>query len=71
MWEKFEFIFRKNKKAFARFYFVSNGKNFKKIASEYLADLFDGVRKIEMEKVDNQNEGGVMMVAKNEEKVKF
>ncbi len=50
------------KKIFARFYFVSNqtlidilsnGKNIKKISSQFLGDLFDGVSKLEIQNIDS------------------
>lgn len=80
--KKLNLYLEEKKKAFSRFYFVSNqtlidilsnGNDPYKIASEYLGDLFDGVRLIEM--VSNkENQGlpsGVAMVSKDGEKVNF
>ena len=71
------------KKFFARFYFVSNqtlidilanGNNPRKIVSEYLGDLFDGINRLKM--IDNPENKmavplGVAMEAKDGEVVPF
>ena len=53
---------------------LSNGNNPYKISSEYLGDLFDGVRNVEMVKNPESKLGlpnGINMVAKDGEKVTF
>lgn len=79
--KKLNLYLEEKKKAFARFYFVSNqtlidilsnGKNINKIASQYLGDLFDGVKELTMKPVKGSDiDGGVGMVAKEGEKVLF
>lgn len=71
------------KKAFARFYFVSNqtlidilsnGNNPQKIAEEFLGDLFDGIKKLKMVENPNNKMGvpvGTAMVSKDNEVVPF
>lgn len=78
--KKLNLYLEEKKKVFARFYFVSNqtlidilsnGKNIKKIATQYLGDLFDGVRKLEMVSEEGKIDSGVAMVAKDGERVQF
>lgn len=78
--KKLNLYLEEKKKVFAWFYFVSNqtlidilsnGKNIKKIATQYLGDLFDGVRKLEMVSEEGKIDSGVAMVAKDGEWVQF
>ncbi len=81
--KKLNLYLEEKKKAFSRFYFVSNqtlidilsnGNNPYKISSEYLGDLFDGVRKVDMVENKDSKLGlphGISMVAKDGERVKF
>jgi dynein heavy chain len=81
--KKLNIYLEQKKKAFARFYFVSNqtlidilsnGNNPLKIADEFLGDLFDGIKKLTMR--DNPANKmacpqGVAMVSKDGEVVPF
>ena len=81
--KKLNMYLEQKKKAFARFYFVSNqtlidilsnGNNPTKIATEYLGDLFDGVKMLKMQEDPNSKTGvpqGMAMVSKDDEVVPF
>lgn len=81
--KKLNIYLEQKKKAFARFYFVSNqtlidilsnGNNPLKIADEFLGDLFDGIKKLQMR--DNPANKmacpqGIAMISKDAEVVPF
>lgn len=81
--KKLNMYLEQKKKAFARFYFVSNqtlidilsnGNNPTKIATEYLGDLFDGVKMLKLKDNPDNKTGvpqGIAMVSKDDEVVPF
>lgn len=79
--KKLNLYLEEKKKAFARFYFVSNqtlidilsnGKDIRKISEDYLCEFFDGVKKVLIENNnDGKGDGAVGMIAKDGERVNF
>ena len=81
--KKLNMYLEQKKKAFSRFYFVSNqtlidilsnGNNPRKIATEYLGDLFDGMKMLQVEDKPKGKEGEIIgnaMVSKDGEVVPF